>query len=408
MTTISLKRIRRRQSNGRTKFVWMLRWFDDKGQHCGKTIGECSQISKRDAEAIRREQQSKIDCGLIKADRPIRLTLSEYAGHDREAIVDRAYATRLEHDYAVAHAKGALGGGTRLESIGRRHVAKLKRYLLDKGLRPATVDKTLRTLRAMFGRAVREGALHENPFAGERVRWDPRDSRIFEPHELAAMLRVSPDDWWTTFLRLLSTTGLRLNEALHLHWEHIDLRVGRVRVRRQDAGTFEVEGRSYPLLPWSAKAKSSYREIPLPAETIDQLRRWKLKAGKSAYVFVDLKRLAILDARIQAGTFRPSSEIVPKVLAHFKRLQEAARKDIAKRRGIEVEDVPWRVGCLHDLRDTYLTSIKGVPIDVLKRIAGHSTLATTLKYYTSPTARDADAVLDALASSGFAETARRF
>ncbi len=59
--------------------------------------------------------------------------------------------------------------------------------------------------------------------------------------------------------------------------------------------------------------------------------------------------------------------------------------------------------CLHDLRDTYLTSIKGVPIDVLKRIAGHSTLATTLKYYTSPTARDADAVLDALASSRFAK-----
>ena len=44
--------------------------------------------------------------------------------------------------------------------------------------------------------------------------------------------------------------------------------------------------------------------------------------------------------------------------------------------------VPVRV---YDRRDTSLTSVKGLPVDVLKRIAGQSDLATTLKCYTNTT-----------------------
>ena len=85
-------------------------------------------------------------------------------------------------------------------------------------------------------------------------------------------------------------------------------------------------------------------------------------------------------------------------------MQTLARKLLAEQRGVNIDKVPWRVGCIHDLRDTYLTSVKGLPIDVLKRIAGHSDLATTLKYYTSATDRDADDVRAALAASGLSKS----
>ena len=73
---------------------------------------------------------------------------------------------------------------------------------------------------------------------------------------------------------------------------------------------------------------------------------------------------------------------------------------------MDIDEIPWRNGCFHDLRDTYLTSIKTVSVDVLKRLAGHASLATTLKYYTSPTARDADAVRAALAEAGLSKPAQ--
>ena len=67
---------------------------------------------------------------------------------------------------------------------------------------------------------------------------------------------------------------------------------------------------------------------------------------------------------------------------------------------VPVERVPWQVGCLHDLRDTYLTSVKGLPLDVLQRVAGHASIATTIKYYTGETDRDAERVREALAAAG--------
>ena len=47
-------------------------------------------------------------------------------------------------------------------------------------------------------------------------------------------------------------------------------------------------------------------------------------------------------------------------LRQFKTIQRHARTLLAKRRGVDVETVEWRIGCIHDLRDTYLTTLKGL------------------------------------------------
>ena len=401
MTMVTLKRVKRPRPRGRPRCVWMLRWHAPDGKQPGETIGDCRTMSKREAEAIRRARQGKLDCGLTKPTRPKRMTLAELTAYDRSLIADRRHKTQLGHDHATGHAKRVLGADLRVDRLTRAHVARLKAALYEGDYSPATIDKVIRTLRAMWNRAVREGLVTtDNPFAGNGVKWEPRESRIFEAHEIDAMIETAPDGWWVLFLRLLVTSGLRLNEALHLRWEDVDLDGGTVTVRRHQAGTFTVDGTEYPLLAWSAKAKASYRTIPLPAETVTALRRHKLKAGRSAYVFLDLPRLAALDSKMKAGTWRPNSELVNNALRNFKVMQRKARALLAKRSRLPVDEIDWREGCIHDLRDTYLTGIKGLPLDVLQRVAGHADIATTIRFYTGETARDADAVRAAVKKSG--------
>lgn len=413
MTKVTLKRVKRSGPNG-VRLVWMLRWNDQHGGQPGETIGDAGrvngkgkvvsgQMSRRRAEAIRRDKQSKLDCGVIRADRPKRMTLIELIQHDRQAIADRRYKTLLGHNHAAGFAIGTIGSTTHVDRITRAHVARLKADMQDRGYSPATIDKTVRTLRAMWNRAKQDGLVLDNPFAGNGVKWDPGTSRIFSPEEIDAMLTVAADDWWRLFIRLLVTTGLRLNEALHLRWADVGLEARTVRVCRHERGTFTADGKTYPLLPWNAKAKASYRTIPLADETVAELRRRKAKAGNSRYVFIGLERLEVIGCKIQAGELRPNCELVNNVLRRFKEsIQPQARALLAMRRGVKVEEVDWEIGCIHDLRDTFLTGVKDLPIDVLQRIAGHADLATTIRFYTHATERDADVVRAALASSGLA------
>jgi hypothetical protein len=60
----------------------------------------------------------------------------------------------------------------------------------------------------------------------------------------------------------------------------------------------------------------------------------------------------------------------------------------------------WRLGDLDDLRDTYLTSVKGLPLEVLQQVAGHADIATTIKCYANATKQDADLAREAQTDSG--------
>ena len=85
------------------------------------------------------------------------------------------------------------------------------------------------------------------------------------------------------------------------------------------------------------------------------------------------------------------------------RIGGEARRHLTGKRNVRLQDVSWREGCIiHDLRDTYLTGVKGVPLDVLQRVAGHSDIVTTIQFYTTATERDADGIRGAVASSGLA------
>ncbi|QQS34000.1 MAG: tyrosine-type recombinase/integrase [Acidobacteriota bacterium] len=145
--------------------------------------------------------------------------------------------------------------------------------------------------------------------------------------EITSVIRTE-----NTYLRALVLlgldAGLRRNEALKLEWQDIDFDRGFIHVRSQHTKT------------------QKGRNVPLRRRLRDELRR--------------------------LPTFAASGKVFP--FADFKRSWATALR-IAGIEGLT----------FHDLRRTFITrlSVKGVPLAVAGKLAGHSTLATTQKHYVS-------------------------
>lgn len=414
MTTVTLKRVKRSGPSG-IRLVWMLRWYDSDGKQLGETIGDAGrvnekgkvvsgQMSKREAEAIRRGKQSKLDCGVIRADRPKRMTLAQFIEHDQATIrADVKPSTLVEYQIAGKHAIKAIGGDRPLTQIGWPQVGAVKDRLSTLGRSTATIRKTVATLRAMFNRALKQGLVTSNPFAGQRLpKVQSKQKRIYSREEVACMVEAVSDIWWQVFITLAVTSGLRRSELLHLQWRDIDLAGGTVTVSAKRAGTFEAGSETYPILEWSAKSNHE-RTVPLPDDTLAILQRLQLKTGGSAYVFLSLNRLAAIQRHIRDGKLPAKFNLVNNLNRQFGEIQDRARSILAKRCQGKVEMIAWPYGCLHDLRRTWCTwTADVVKMSTLQKWAGHQDIATTATFYCETTEDEAQRVRKALSMAASA------
>lgn len=209
-------------------------------------------------------------------------------------------------------------------------------------------------------------------------------------------------------------SALRLNELLHLQWRDVrlDAEPGEISVQPGEAGAFEVAGQTYPLLAWSAKTDSSYRDVPLPFHLVDELRRFKIRSDGSAYVFIPLARLQVIGERIQAGTWLPNARPVTYLHERFKALQTRGARILADQMG--VPSVDWPIGVPHDFRASLVDRLKsrGVSLDVVARVLGHQVTGTLGVSYTSLTQADklrvAEVLEQAAATGGYGPSTVHF
>jgi integrase len=115
------------------------------------------------------------------------------------------------------------------------------------------------------------------------LEWNPMpevDLPKAQRHELqvpqaaarAALLgELERDEFWPLWC-LMITTGLRPGEALALTWADVDLDVGQVTVRRALAW---LKGGAPQIA--EPKTNAGRRSVPLPAETINVLRRHRAR-----------------------------------------------------------------------------------------------------------------------------------
>jgi integrase len=303
---------------------------------------------------------------------PTKQTIGEYLSDDwlpglAAAVAGGSLKPTTEDFYRTLVTQHIIPniGGVALAHPDKPALDKLYTYLLTTPrangqlLSRTTVHAVHRTLRKALSDAVRAGTLSRNaathanapqPVKVEMSVWDASQLRVFAAS-------VAEDRTYALW-QLAMSTGLRRGELAGLRWEDLDLGAGRLRV----VVTRTVV--SYRVVDGDPKSATSKRAIGLDPGTVAALRAHKARQAA--------ERLAWGPAWTDNGFVFVQEDGQP---YHPQRLSkmfaQAARK--AKLPLIR----------LHDLRHSYATAglEAGVPLLVMSRRLGHSSLAITADTY---------------------------
>lgn len=212
-----------------------------------------------------------------------------------------------------------------LDQIGLREVDQWKGRRRQGGVKTETINKELRTLKAMLNRAVEWNIITHHPCEkAKAIRGtDSKPPRFYTGEELRLIYEHGKG--FEAAWKLLANTGLRRGEALNLH---------RKDVGREELRVLSTEG---------ARTKSGkYRIIPLSPGAQEALERL-------------------------GGTGHVLPRMVPRSLSRrFEKTLTGAELD----------------GNLHCLRHTFCSHLVmgGIPLRTVQELAGHSSITVTEKY----------------------------
>lgn len=228
--------------------------------------------SLTDAKAYEREQQQKLGTGTYLARRE-RKTVQEV--HDLWFGELRARARRASTlaDYTSSLSLYILPafGPREVGAVRKADVRKHFNGMREKGRTVATVNKAIRAFKALMNFALDSELIDRNPLSRfkqfARVKGERTVKRgVFTEAEMSAIFAAAtPRE--RALLGVLFGTGVRPGEAYALDWQSVDLKAGRLAVRRSScyrSGTFvepktAAGNRLVPLSPWVAEQLAAYR-----------------------------------------------------------------------------------------------------------------------------------------------------
>jgi integrase len=321
------------------------------------------------AERIRKRSPIQSRAGAEQFEHQLRTILHAPTRLVKEVPTFSVFAEEFMRSYAVANNKPSeqeakacilrnhlipAFGTMRLEEIKTHPIEVLKAELLGKGRSRKRVNNVLACLGKML-RYAHEVELIDSVPRIKLLKLPPQKFDFLNFEELSRLIEAVKDDTERRALFLVGgEAGLR-GEIIALEWGDVDLVAGTITVRRS----------SWRGIVGSPKSGRE-RKIPLAA---------KLRAGLKAHRHLRSERVFCHDD----GTPFTQSAI------------EAALRYASKRAGLR------RIGS-HVLRHTFCShlAMRGAPPKAIQELAGHSTLAMTLRYmHLAPSAlREAIALLN--------------
>ena len=302
---------------------------------------------------------------FMEKKKPPELAISTY---DRYGMFGRFYllpsfGSMKVRDIRQGHLVSAYekwrANGSRNKAIsGRtvRHVHDLMRCVLNYGVRR---DLAARNVAALVAPEDLPKAQKPEPKALDEAEVRRLLETARKPSGRSTKRGyLSAEPWFAPAVAFSVYTGARRGEVLAVKWSDVDLGGKSVTIRRSLAETRSA-GRFFKE-PKNGKARTIALPGPLVAILADHQERQQQerKALGDAYKDDDL-----VFARPDGSFARPWN-------------YAAAVKDLAKRAGVKPIS-------LHDLRDTHasLLAANGVPLEVVSKRLGHSSIGVTAERY---------------------------
>jgi len=337
----------------------VVRWFGIGRQRYSKSF-------KTRKEAVRFKEHKQEEVRAGRPDPPDDITMKDFvAEHKRVMRGQVARESLADQVRAMNMFMGHVGDGTLLQDIKPRQAESFVAARLASGVKVATVNKDIRTLKRVFNLAIDpRGYLPpgQNPFGRiKQRRQSAKPIRYVRPQEFRQLLATAPTTWWKALLSVAYTTAARLGEILNLTWADVDFERNRIRVVSKDSGA--------ALVAWEPKDHEG-RVLPVPAGVVQMLADLQADAADGCpYVFVPARRWAYIVKARANGTWKDSQSLLNNLNSRLATLRKKA--GLAK-------------FTYHDLRRSCITNwARAMPAHVVQKLAGHSSIKTTQEYYLS-------------------------
>lgn len=368
------RKVWKTRRKGVRKDAWLIRWYDDSGKMQSKTL----HGSAEEAEEECRRMEQELNDGSLGRRQKI-----HWLDFCKDFLVDLSSHRRPRTVADYRKTLEALTADFRPERLEELTPHRLREFVRRRTAEcaPATRNKLVRTLRAIFSWAV-PGYLKENPAKQVRFSEEPEhDKRTLTPEELLKVLEMA-DGRGKAVIMFGACCGLRREEIAVIQWSDIDFEGSKVQVKNSE---------------WHTTKSGRQRAVLIPP-ALRQLLITMKSHSKSTFVFPETYQ-----------SYRELPNAMRKVWSE--RYQKAKRNGMKRE---EARQLAWHSvqGCqkmeqpidpnrltdliprlvkwaglphctLHDLRRTFCTYLAASGTDLLaaQKLAGHSNPAVTAKHY---------------------------
>ena len=235
----------------------------------------------------------------------------------------------------------------------RFHVTSYRNRLVESGYQASTVNKKINSLQAFNHYLVDQGLTSETvvDLRKDRVKvasGSEKQVKVFSEKQLERLLfyvqgdRASIRD--RTIVLTLLYTGVRVSELCGIKVKNIDLLTGHIGINGKGG---------------------KFRELPMKPEVSEAIREYLTERAKSKHAGCEYLFLG------QRGPLQRDA-----VNTMLEKLSARAALDIRLKP--------------HTFRHTFCTRLvkKGVPITVVSKLAGHSNVETTARFYVNSSRDD--------------------
>jgi integrase len=260
----------------------------------------------------------------------------------------------------VARATRLLGE-IKLEALRPAHIVQWHADLSATGLSRRSVQQAHVVLHTALEHAVRLDLIGRNPLdAVHPPQPERKEMQTLSLEQALTLFETTEGEGLHALWVTLATTGLRINEALPLKWDDIDLDKRTITIQR---GLERQKGKG--LLFTSLKSATSRRNVLLMPMAVDALTRHRTRQKEQRLLVGPMWKDQGIVFASAIGTLLASED----VSRHFK--DELTRVGLPKIR-------------LHDLRHTAATLqlMQGTHPSVVQQMLGHSSISLTLGTYS--------------------------